>query len=79
MVIRIGAGLAAAVAPLTVIPPCMPAWAWPGIEQMKVMPVAGTSTSTVFDGARIDVAAVVVPSANVMSCGIAPVFFRVTA
>ena len=59
-------GLAAAVAPLTVMPPCMPAWAWPGMEQMKVVPVAGTSTSTV----RFPAAStypVVVPSGNVMS------------
>ena len=41
-------------------------------------PAAGTATSTVAGLARL-ASPVVVPSANVMSCGIAPVFVSVTA
>src|SRR3990170_4551412 len=57
--------------------PFMPASAWPGMEQMNVTPASGTSTVMVLVSPGL--ASTVVPSANVMSCGIAPVLASFTS
>ncbi len=56
--------------------PFIPASAWPGIEQMKVIPAAGTFTVPVAVWPAS--AAIFVPSAKVRSCRIEPVFLNVT-
>src|SRR3972149_5032566 len=57
--------------------PFMPASAWPGMEQMNVTPASGTPTVMVLVSPGL--ASTVVPSANVMSCGIAPVLASLTS
>jgi hypothetical protein len=55
------------------MPPC----SWPGIEQMKGSPAAGIVTVPVVVWPAS--AATTVPSSNVTSWMIAPVFFSVTS
>ena len=60
----------------TMTSPVMPASEWPGTEQMKVMPSAGTVTSPV--AVAWASAAIFVPSAKVTSWATPPSFTKVT-
>ena len=64
--------------PLTLTVPSMPAWAWPGMEQRKVSPSAGTSISRVADWPPSTMP-VVVPSGRDRSCGMVPVLLSLRA
>ena len=73
---RVRAGGGPAVLPATVIVPFMPASAWPGTEQIKLRPLAGTSVSA--DLGSLELATILVPFGKVISCGIAPSFLSAT-
>ena len=71
------AGRGAGAVPATVTAPFIPACSWPGIEQMNVNPPSGMDTVPV--SVAPAAAGIFVPSAKVMSCGIAPVLWKVTS
>ncbi len=70
------AGSPEAPATATMTSPVIPPSAWPGTEQMKPMPSAGTVSSPV--AVSPPSAAIFVPSAKVTSWGTPPSFTKVT-